>query len=300
MSVANRHFPIAVMSFNRPHYLEAVLHSLKAQAAPIAPDEIFLFQDGYRSKQGADLTDPRLIERCAELFERAFPESKIFASTDNLGVALNFARAELFVFDELKAEAAFFFEDDMVLSPHYLSALYPLADVALNDRRIAYVAAYGHHRATLTQQMRQVHRLIPMHHKWAFATTRRQWEAQRDIVEPYLEIVSRADYPARDEGEIRAYFRKLGFGSEGTGQDAMKDAASCVLGTTKIKTFACLGKYIGEVGVHSRKPWYDQQKFAYAEIYPGEISTFESLSSRQLDQWIAKVRAKGKHALRLG
>jgi GT2 family glycosyltransferase len=124
-------YPIAVMSFDRPHYLESVLRSLRAQAVPIAATEIFLFQDGYRSRYGHDLTDPRRVERCLELFETIFPGGKALSSTENLGVAFNFARAEDYFFEELGAEAAFFFEDDLVLSPHYLTALGALTAIAL-------------------------------------------------------------------------------------------------------------------------------------------------------------------------
>src|SRR5579884_1893287 len=159
-------FPIAIMSFNRPHYLEIVLHSLRIQTVPIRAEEIFLFQDGHRSKTGHDLTDPKLIEYCIKLFEITFPKSKIFISVENLGVARNFARAENYFFKELKKTAAFFFEDDLVLSSHYLKALYALTDIALNEKRIAYVAAYGNHRATLKEQQRAVNKLIPMRHKW--------------------------------------------------------------------------------------------------------------------------------------
>ena len=245
--------PIAVLSFNRPHYLEAVLRSLKEQTVPISPDEVILFQDGYRSKSGRDITDPRLVERCADLFETIFPGSKSFRSTDNLGVAWNFARAERYLFGELGAAAAYFFEDDLVLSPHYLTALEALTEIALTEKRIAYVAAYGNHRATLIEQRRAPNELILMRHKWGFATTHRQWVAQREILEPYLEIVSRNDYYMRDHKAIRKYFQTLGYGSTGSSQDGMKDVASCVLGTTKIMTSACFGKYITERLASTRK-----------------------------------------------
>jgi 2-polyprenyl-3-methyl-5-hydroxy-6-metoxy-1,4-benzoquinol methylase len=289
--------PIAVLSFDRPHYLEAVLRSLKAQTEPISSDEVVLFQDGYRSKNGRDITDPRLVKRCVELFETIFPGSKIFGSTHNLGVAWNFARAESHLFGELGAEAAFFFEDDLVLSPHYLVVLEALTEIALMEKRIAYVAAYGNHRASLIEQKREPNKLIPLRHKWGFATTYRQWVAQREIMEPYLEIVSRKDYSARDHKAIQEYFRKLGYGSTGSSQDGMKDVASCVLGTTKVMTFACFGRYIGEVGLHSKKQIYDEEGFGKTEVYPDEILSFVLPSSDELENWIAIGRMHGKRAL---
>src|SRR5205823_5393854 len=99
-----RRRPIAVMSFDRPHYLERVLSSLRSQTVPISSEDIFLFQDGYRSANGTDITDPRLIERCVALFEQIFPGAEAFVSTENLGVALNFARSENYFFEKLNAE----------------------------------------------------------------------------------------------------------------------------------------------------------------------------------------------------
>jgi hypothetical protein len=297
MNDAVKKFPIAIMSFDRPHYLKAVLHSLRAQTIPINTEEIFLFQDGYHSKTGRDLTNPKLVEHCINLFETIFPGGKSFVSIKNLGVAQNFARAENYFFTELGTTAAFFFEDDLVLSPHYLKALYALTDIALNERRIAYVAAYGNHRATLEEQRRAVHRLLPMRHKWGFALTHRQWDAQRELLEPYLEIVARSDYRDRDHNAIQHYFHKLGYGSPGTSQDSMKDVASCVLGTTKVMTFACLGKYIGEIGLHSQKYIYDEEKFGETEIYPDEVSSFQPPSRNQLDQWIAEDQTNAKKFL---
>src|SRR5690348_16829518 len=181
-----RRYPIAILSFNRPDYLADVLRSLRAQTVPIRAADVFFFQDGYVSRTGRDLTDPKLVERCVELFETIFPASRIFLSKENLGVARNFARAEEYLFAELGNTAAFFFEDDLVISPHYLTALSTLTDLALEEKRIAYVAAYGNHRATLQEQRHAAHKLIPMRHKWGFALTRRHWGAQRDLLKPYL------------------------------------------------------------------------------------------------------------------
>jgi tRNA (mo5U34)-methyltransferase len=289
-----------VLSFNRPQYLEPVLQSLRAQSIPVDSGQITLFQDGYRSKTGRDLTDPRLIERCVEIFQTIFPGGHVVTSTENLGVAWNFARAERYVFEELGADAAYFFEDDLVLSDHYLTVLAALTELALKDRRVAYVAAYGDHRATLSEQRLSPNRLMLMRHKWGFSTTRRQWEAQRDLLEPYLDIVGRNDYGARDQRAIRDYFQTLGYGSTGSSQDAMKDVASCVLGTTKIMTFACFARYIGEVGMHSRKQTYDEEGFANTEIYPEAFASFVPPSDQQLDDWVSYTRRNARRILEAG
>src|ERR1041385_6908215 len=115
--------PVAVMSFNRPHYLEPVLDSLAAQTA-LTGRAIFLFQDNavspHSGKRYADDVD---IARCVEMFHRIFPSGTVMLAEHNLGIARNFLRAEEFVFDACENDACYFFEDDMILSPHYLTMM---------------------------------------------------------------------------------------------------------------------------------------------------------------------------------
>ena len=288
--------PIAVMSFDRPDYLRQVLATLKAQIPALSDDRVYLFQDGSRVA-GTPVTDDRLIERCIAEFKEFFPQSKIFAGTENLGVALNFNRAEQHFFSECGAEAAMFFEDDLVLSPHYVETLERLIQLAQSNERIAYVAAYGDHHAKLEAQRESAAKLVLMRHKWGFALTRRQWLKQRPLMEPYLEIVSRKGYRQRDHQEIFQYYRKLGFGSPGTSQDAMKDVASAVLGTTKIMTFACFGKNIGKTGLHSRPEFYDKEGFGQTELFPDRIAHFEPPSEATLTNYVNAMRGAALHAL---
>ena len=76
-----------------------------------------------------------------------FPNGAVFESNDNLGIAMNFDRAERYVFEILSADAAIFFEDDMIISPVYLEVLGRLIERALEDERIGYVAAFGNFAA---------------------------------------------------------------------------------------------------------------------------------------------------------
>jgi hypothetical protein len=288
-------YPIAIISFDRPHYLEPVLRSLKAQTQPIAPERIFLFQDGYRSRRGHDLTDPRHIEACVQIFRSIFPESRVLTAPKNLGNALNVGRAEDYVFDTLDAEAGYFFEDDLVLSPDYLTALNAVTALATSNDKIAYVAAYGNHHVPLGEQRANARRLAPMAHKWGFALTRRQFLAQRPLVTPYDEMMrSRPDQSESNVASARAYFRKLGYGSAATSQDGMRDVASCVLGTAKINTVACFGKYIGAVGMHASQQFYEREKFGEAELYPDAISSFDPPRDDTLDRWIEEARTEGR------
>jgi len=275
--------PIAIISYNRPDLLERFLTSLKQQTIAVDPAQIALFQDHG---------DPAEAD-CVAVFLAAFPEGAVFQADENLGVALNIDRAERYVFETLGAQIAYFFEDDLILGPHYLEALGQLGDFALAEPRVSYVAAYGAHRTDVAEQAARADELVPMDHKWGFALTRRQWERQRPIIEPYLEIIRQRPYRQRDHAAIKAYYRSLGFGEAGTSQDGAKDVANAVLGTAKLMSFACFARYEGREGLHMRPELYEELGYGQTSLYDG-APAFTLPSSALIDQWVEALR----HGLR--
>ena len=142
------------MSFDRPDYLREVLESVARQKDCAVIDAgVYLFQDGaVNAASSEQRADPKDINECEKIFKELFPNGQAFVSPVNLGVALNFERAEKFVFEQLDSDAAIFLEDDLVLAPYYMEALNRLIQVALRDQRIGYVAAYGHHWVPIENQ----------------------------------------------------------------------------------------------------------------------------------------------------
>ncbi len=271
--------PIAVISYNRPDLLERFLASLKAQTVAVDPARVALFQDHG---------DPA-EEACVAVFRAAFPEGQVFQADQNLGVALNIDRAERHVFETLGAEVAYFFEDDLILGPHYLDALGQLADFALAEERVSYVAAYGAHRADAAEQAARAGEVVPMDHKWGFALTRRQWERQKPIIAPYLDIIRQRPYRQRDNTAIKAYYRELGYAKAGTSQDGAKDVAGAVLGTIKLMSLACFARYEGRDGLHMRPELFDQLGYGDTAVF-AEAPAFTLPDSDQIDRWIAGMR----------
>ena len=268
------------MAFNRPDYLEAVLKSLVGQIdSELDRRPITLFQDGsvnrFSDQRRAREED---IIRCEQLFRDYLPFGVVHSSPDNLGIALNFERAEQYVFEELDAEAAIFLEDDLILSPHYINTLDHLIEVALHDERIGHVAVYGHHRARLSQQITCPDAYVLLEHNWAFGLTRRQWLRNKAYVDPYLEIVRNCDYQARDAKAIHKLYASWGMGCPGDSQDVTKTMACCLTRAVKLNTTACLGKYIGAKGIHMKQEWYDRLGYADTELYPRAVTTFKELS----------------------
>ena len=268
--MVSHQYPIAIMSLNRPNYLEAVLQSLARQIdAELDKRPIALFQDGsvnpFSEQRRARDED---IICCEKLFRDHFPFGAVHSSPDNLGIALNFERAEQHAFEELNGEAAIFLEDDLILSPHYINSLDHLIEVGLNDDRIGHVAVYGHHRTALSQQMTFPDAYVLLEHNWAFGLTRRQWLRSKAYVDACLEIVRNCDYQSRDAKAIHKLYASWGMGCPGDSQDVTKTIACCLTGAAKLNTTTCLGKYIGANGIHMKQEWYDRLGYANTELYP--------------------------------
>ena len=292
MAHDTRPAPIAVMSFNRPDYLRQVLQSLHAQRdAHLDEREIVLFQDGARNAaSGVEHASESDIEDCVAAFRDIFPGRPIERSDRNLGVALNFERAESHVFQRMTADAAVFLEDDLVLDPRYLRTLESLIALARADKRIGYVAAYGHHWVPLSEQRRQPERYVLLEHNWGFALMRRQWLRNKPYVDQYLRLVRDVDYRLRPRRDIHRLYHSWDMGCPGDSQDVTKTLACCLTGAVKINTTTCLGRYIGEHGLHMNPAEFVRRKYPQTEIYEGPLPVFSGLSDSDYDRIFAPQR----------
>jgi hypothetical protein len=236
------------MSFNRPDYLKEILESLRPQRdCDIGRRKIFLFQDGainpYSNKRHASDTE---ILASINTFQQIFPQGTVIESPTNLGIALNFERAEKFGFEDMASEAAIFLEDDLVLNNYYIAVLDGLISRFSESEKVGYLAAYGDHTATIEAQASNRDKLILLDHNWGFALYRRQWLRMRKNVLEYLSIVQNSDYNDRDVEKIRTLFASWGYGCPATSQDAAKTICCCIDGVIKLNTYTCNGIYIGE------------------------------------------------------
>ena len=273
MTTALHKAPIAVMAFNRAGYLEQVAASLMAQrGCDIEKRSIFLFQDGARSAFRRCLhTTQDSVDASVAAFRRLVPGGTVMVAPDNLGVALNFDRAERFFYEYLGAPAAIFLEDDLVLSDQYIATVDQLIDEHVDDARVGYVAAYGDHRLSLDEQRRDPSQLSVLHHLWGFASFRRQWLSMRPWVKQFLQHVTGVDYRDRDHAAIRALFASWGFGCPATSQDAAKTMACILTGAVKVNTRIVLGRYIGEVGLHANTSMFEERGYGRTTMFTDPI-----------------------------
>ena len=282
--------PIVVIAFNRPGYLRRTLISLRAQrGADVVGRRVLLFQDGavnpYSGRRGAE--DTQIAESIA-VFHEFFPSGEIHASPVNLGVGLNFERAENKVFCELNVPIAYFFEDDLELGPYYVTTMDRLATLAMSHDKIGYFAAYGDRRLPLEEQRRRASELQALDHNWAFGLTQRQWRRSSPYVEQYLKLIRGKDYRDRSIADIVELFHSWGMGAAATSQDSSKGLACLRTGGLRINTVACFGRYIGAEGEHTNPTIFRQMGFDTTAVVEENLFALDKLDAAQL----ASIKAK--------
>ncbi len=284
--------PIAVMSFNRPEMLEEVLYSLKEQrGGAIEGHELHLFQDGAVNRYSRiQYADPADIEKCVAVFRKLFPNGKVHRSGDNIGVCENFQRAETYFFAERGVDCAYFFEDDLLLSPVYLHMMDILRRYAEASPRIAYFAAYGDFYAAPEEVRKRRREVITIDHHWGFGLLRRHWEAIDAGLAAYYKLVIGQDYSRRDHRAIFAHYRALQASPRGSSQDAAKAFVCDRLGLWRCRTFAPFARYIGATGAHMTREAYQQLGFAKTVVEQKVIDDLEFPDAAKIDGFLAAQR----------
>lgn len=287
-----RRTPVVLISFNRPHYLRQVLRGLAAQPG-LAPERVHLFQDGavnaYSGRRAAEQAD---IDACIALFHQYFPGGRVHAASANVGIAENFRRAELFVFDELDAECAYFFEDDLVPSPAYLTVMDRLYEAVRHEDRIGYFAAYGDHTAGLDRQRAAPAALITLGHHWGFGLRRSHWRAMQPLLEPYYELVVGRDFQARPSDAIKTVLQRNGLAPVHSSQDNVQAFVTTCLGSARINTVACFGRYIGETGIHFTPRLFVELGFHATRLFDGPPpEAFVTPTTEEIELGVSRMAA---------
>jgi uncharacterized protein (TIGR02444 family) len=277
--------PIILIAFSRPDLLEQVVRSLTGQIdANLTGRPIALFQDGAVNKfSGKRRADDAAVQANVEVFKRYFPAGKTFVAANNLGVALNFERAERYVFEELDRDAALFFEDDLLLSPGYVNTLDRLVEMALGDARVGYVSAYGVQGPTSDRANREPPRFETLGHLWGFGLTKRLWQRNRRFVDPYLQLVRDVDYRERDTRAIARLFSSWGMGCPGTSQDVAKHMACVLNDAINLNISFSLGKYIGSAGLHMNQALFEYVGYDRTELYSSAPAGLAVLDDKVLE-----------------
>lgn len=278
--------PIAIIAFNRPDYLRIVLDSLAVQQG-YDVGKIGLFQDGVFNRiSGRRYGSDDIIRHNVDTFLTRFPKGEVFVSDYNVGPALNFDRAERWLFETCDAEAGMLFEDDMEVSPHYLASLNAMLEMALEDGRVSYVACYGMVGTPLEKQSPPTE-YVPLWQHWGAGLTRKCWELNKPYIDSYVEVMSGYDYRFRDTVAIQRVFHGWGVHLHHSTQDVAKTAACVINKMVKLNTRAVLGRYIGATGLHIDPRRYKDVGFEKAVLWPGPILDFPKPTEKQYRMLLA-------------
>jgi hypothetical protein len=265
----------AIMSFNRPAYLEPVLASIaKSFAAASGKIDVHLFQDGPRNpRSGIVRAESHEIDASVRVFQRIFPVGAVRASPENLGVALNFDRAERHLFIEEDYDVVLFFEDDMAVDERYAPFLLGLCDAYGRDHRVGSIACYGEsHLATEVAQIARRNELTTLSQAWGFALTRRAYWQRKPWVDRYVNVIRNVDYFQKEtiRKAIQDLQATMGFPPHVISQDMFKLMASHAAGLVNLNTVPVLARYIGETGVHNTPAAFKARRFTDTIVYPAD------------------------------
>jgi hypothetical protein len=277
--------PIAIMSFDRPDYLRQVLASLRAQTQTLDDRHVHLFQDGAVNASGERFAKDEAVKECIELFRAFFPRGKVWRSRRNIGIALNFKRAEERLFANARNTHVYFFEDDLVLHPSYLDLLDHMAALtATYEPAVGYFTVHGNFRIEDSEQIRRRRELDLMGHNWAFGLRRSHWLNMQPLLAEYYRSLGTAPYRRLPARQIIARMRALGVPLNVASQDDAKKAITYALGAVALGTVQVAARYIGERGLNMEPALYKALGYAEARWIEPLTSAFELPNPEQLQR----------------
>ena len=276
-------YPINVICFNRPAYLEQLLDSLLSQSVEISQDKVFFWVDGFQGSLDEKFGRPDRTDEVASLIQKYFPESQMQISEYNLGIARNYWRAEVHSFENLAASSAFFLEEDLVLSPMYFELTMRIDSFVNADQDVSHISPTGDisHTASSPENYFQA-----FGHNWGYLL--RGWHhfERKEMLEEYISIISKQAYHSRyiKQSEILKHFYSKGVILAGTSQDAIKDGLRNYFNRISVTTIEPWASNIGVLGEHFSSATSHHNRLIASNLsrFP-TIFDFESKSDLLLD-----------------
>jgi hypothetical protein len=229
--------------------LHQLLKSLKSQSIDCPEELLFFWVDGYSGSKDEMLGRPDQTLESVLQIQKYFPRSHVIVSSENLGIARNYWRAEQNSFETLAASSAFFLEEDLVLSPHYFELTMKMDSLFSVDRVISHFSPTGDvtHTTSAPKEYFQA-----FGHNWGYLMRGWHHSERRDLLQEYIEIISMRPYYLRHEiqPQILEHFYNKGIILAGTSQDAIKDGLRNYFGRVSVTTLNPWASNIGVLGEH--------------------------------------------------
>jgi hypothetical protein len=285
---------LAVITYDRAHYLSLVLPSVLAQQIDGRPIwdhfDIHVFQDGFCHDDSRSNEDGH--RQVSEIMRGLPAHIKTFKQPENLGVALHFDFIEKLLFRDKGYDFVLFCEDDLVLSSQYASIIKKMAEKFEGDERVGMISAHPSNPSrSIDDQIKNIYDYSEIGHNWGFGLFRVFWERRQPYVELYLSLVNGVPYRKRPSSVIFKWLDSCGFNPSGSSQDYIKQCATAALGAVRFSTFANFGLPIGRTGLHCKPELFASMGFDKAVVCDHAIYVPGDLTAQKFQEILRSQRA---------
>lgn len=272
---------IAVIGYNRPDYLQQVVNSLEANPESQTLPFIFFLDGGPKAT---------ILENKQIINKSKIANKRIIERPNNFGIAKNIIDARRFMFDNLKFDKAFIFEDDCVVSPDYIRFVLNLSSWALqNYSNVGIVKGWAACQMEANQKLTHLNEVKESSsHLWAYCLDRKTWNNIKYTLYEYeSKFLSKAT--TNKDPEIRKWlkekinnhkhFVKQAYGKKilpekinfkqaflsnnfPLGQDGITYVAHYLAGYISLEPVVNRALYIGKKGVHFTEAKWNNFGFA--------------------------------------
>jgi hypothetical protein len=256
---------VAVFSFNRPDYLKQVISSLEKNA-DLEGLDFYMFQDGAInkfSKRVAAKEDD--INKCViEWVVSNLPNKTLIRNSDNLGIGITQYQAKVFLFDEMKYDEVIFFEDDLILSKHYLRIIRLMLKLYKNNTDIGAVTCHGigyRFKDRNEKEKRLSCLTYGNHNLWGWAMWKDRWEKIKPIFGEYYSFIKDIDYKYRPHLEIASWYKQKNMSTKASSQDGAVYCAFFLNHYLVLNTRVNRGQYIGAKGEHMTPEIFESRDY---------------------------------------
>jgi len=292
-SVSQETTAISIIGYNRPDYFERVVksiaHNKEADALPI-----YVFLDKEESNRGDELQQQHL-----EIAQRHLKGPVIIRRPFNFGCGRNIIDVRRQMFDHLGYDRLFVFEDDLVISPDYMTVVTNLLDWGeSNFTNIG--AAQGWNYCDTSKEIKEKNKnKVKSTYTtwWGYLQSKWSWDKMKSNIYKYEQGCIQGPYDERNHHYICRWFRELMktkvpplgnlpfteqdadiraagdyFRSPPSGQDAITMHTLEHAGLKRLTTHVNRGRYIGVEGIHMNRGMWDKMGFAKIQLdyMPGD------------------------------
>lgn len=283
-------YPIVLIACNRFNYFKQVVDSLKHQ---VKNRDVYLFLDKPLDNSSTEFHN--------SYFQESFAKHNYcfsYIRTEHFGCGLNIIDARNTVFQN-NIEAAFIFEDDLVVSPNYIALTEEFYNKYTQTHfNVGSFQCWSECHLPLEEKKNRTLDVFSTYENlWGYLLSKRCWEDIKPMIMEYSELFLKknTDYRNRPHQDIYRwilfqhikhprYLFPLSYINNKdeesgrisymkqfiTGQDAVTIHSMYIKGYTRLATVVNRAKYIGETGVHKNPAMFRKMGYDKIEMYEDE------------------------------